>query len=106
MYGRMIDERAIKERYAALCVQLDERERRLYAAAEVRAIGYGGLAAVARATGLSRGTIGRGPEGSRPRPAAQWPGAEPGATHEIRLSEETTRLCYLPGSPENPKILR
>jgi hypothetical protein len=26
----------------------------------VRALGYGGLAAVARATGLSRGTIGRG----------------------------------------------
>ena len=60
MYGRMIDERAIKERYAALCAQLDERGRRLYAAAEVRALGYGGLAAVARATGMSRGTIGRG----------------------------------------------
>src|SRR3954449_2383280 len=60
MYGRMIDERAIEERYAALCDQLDERGRRLHAAAEVRAIGYGGLAAVARATGLSRGTIGRG----------------------------------------------
>ena len=39
---------------------MDERRRRLYAAAEVRAIGYGGLAAVARATGMSRGTIGRG----------------------------------------------
>jgi hypothetical protein len=48
MFGRMIDERAISERYAALCAQLDERERRLYAAAEVRAIGYGGLAAVWR----------------------------------------------------------
>ena len=60
MYGRMIDERAIEERYAALRDQLDERGRRLYAAAEVRVIGYGGLAAVARATGLSRGTIGRG----------------------------------------------
>jgi hypothetical protein len=60
MYGRMIDERAIEERYVALCDQLDERGRRLHAAAEVRALGYGGLAAVARATGLSRGTIGRG----------------------------------------------
>jgi hypothetical protein len=56
----MIDERAIEERYVALRDQLDERGRRLYAAAEVRAIGYGGLAAVARATGMSRGTIGRG----------------------------------------------
>jgi hypothetical protein len=60
MYDRMIDERAIGERYAALRDQLDERGRRLHAAAEVRAIGYGGLAAVARATGMSRGTIGRG----------------------------------------------
>ena len=60
MYGRMIDERAIGERYGALRDQLDERGRRLHAAAEVRALGYGGLAAVARATGLSRGTIGRG----------------------------------------------
>src|SRR3954454_1462027 len=60
MFGRMIDERAIEDRYAALRDQLDERGRRLYAAAEVRVIGYGGLAAVARATGISRGTIGRG----------------------------------------------
>jgi hypothetical protein len=60
MFGRMIDERAIEERYAALRDQLDERGRRLYAAAEVRVIGYGGMAAVARATGISRGTIGRG----------------------------------------------
>jgi len=39
---------------------LDEPGRRLHAAAEVRALGYGGLAAVAQATGLSRGAIGRG----------------------------------------------
>jgi len=60
MFGWMIDERTIETRYAALRDQLDERGRRLFAAAEVQAIGYGGLAAVARATGLSRGTIARG----------------------------------------------
>ena len=60
MFGRMIDERAIGKRYAALHDRLDEQRRRLHAAAEVRAIGYGGLAAVVRATGISRGTIGRG----------------------------------------------
>src|SRR3954468_12579427 len=60
MYGRMIDEQAIGERYGALRAVLDERGRRLHAAAEVRVLGYGGLAAVARATGMSRGTIGRG----------------------------------------------
>jgi hypothetical protein len=52
MFGRMmIDERAIGD--SAFRSRLDERGRRLYAAAEVRAIGYGGLAAVARAAGES-----------------------------------------------------
>jgi hypothetical protein len=60
MFGWMIDERAIETRYAVLRDQLDERGRRLFAAAEVRALGYGGLAAVSRATGLSRGTVSRG----------------------------------------------
>jgi hypothetical protein len=36
------------------------RERRLLAAAEVRGAGYGGVSAVARATGIARSTIDRG----------------------------------------------
>lgn len=56
----MIDERAIQRRYEAVVDRLDERERRLFAVAEVRAIGRGGIAAVARATGIARSTIGRG----------------------------------------------
>jgi len=39
---------------------LDERGRRLLAAAEARAAGYGGVSAVARATGIARSTIDRG----------------------------------------------
>ena len=58
MFGRMIDERAIGERYSAFRSGLDERGRRQCAAAEVRAIGYGGLAAVARAAGVSHGIDG------------------------------------------------
>ena len=58
--GGMIDEKAIRIRYEALRKRLNERGRRLYAAAEVRALGHGGLAAVSRATGLARSTIGRG----------------------------------------------
>jgi hypothetical protein len=50
----MIDEDAIRRRFEALRDQLDERGQRLFAAAEVRAAGYGGLAAVARATGFAR----------------------------------------------------
>jgi transposase len=39
---------------------LTERQRRLSAAADARAIGYGGISQVARATGMSRVTIARG----------------------------------------------
>jgi hypothetical protein len=56
----MIDERGIGERYARLAPHLDERQRRLLAASEVQAAGWGGLAAVARITGIARSTIGRG----------------------------------------------
>ena len=56
----MIDENAIRARYAAIRNQLDERGRRLFVAAEKVAAGYGGTAAVSRATGVARSTIIRG----------------------------------------------
>ena len=59
-HGGMIDETAIRDRFEAMRVRLDERERRLFAAAEARSAGYGGVSAVARATGIARSTIDRG----------------------------------------------
>jgi hypothetical protein len=56
----MIDITAIRDRYAALAPHLNERARRSFAAAEAQAAGYGGIAAVSRATGLAASTIGRG----------------------------------------------
>jgi hypothetical protein len=56
----MIDENGIRERYAAVAPLLDERGRRIFAAAEARTAGYGGIAAVFRATGIAPSTIGRG----------------------------------------------
>jgi hypothetical protein len=56
----MIDEAAIRARYAAIKDRLDERGRRLFVAAEKIAAGYGGTAAVARATGVAHSTIIRG----------------------------------------------
>jgi hypothetical protein len=50
----------IRAKFRALTPVLDERARRQWAAAEVLALGWGGLAAVATATGLSHNTIGRG----------------------------------------------
>jgi hypothetical protein len=56
----MIDETAIRSRYEAMRRCLDERGRRFHAAAEARTAGYGGVSAVARATGIARSTIDRG----------------------------------------------
>ena len=56
----MIDDAAIKLRYAALDPVLDERGRRRFAAAEALAAGRGGVTAVARITGIARSTIDRG----------------------------------------------
>ena len=56
----MIDSLPIRERYAALSQHLDERSRRAFAATEARTAGYGGIAAVSRATGIAASTIGRG----------------------------------------------
>jgi len=55
-----VDTDLIKQRCAILEPFLDERLRRLYAAAEAKALGYGGVSAVARATGVSRGAIASG----------------------------------------------
>jgi hypothetical protein len=58
----VVDERAIAERFRLLSAQgvLDERGRRLWAAAEARSAGRGGIAAVVRATGISESTVLRG----------------------------------------------
>jgi len=47
----------ITARYARVAGTLDERGRRAVAASEALAIGWGGITAVARATGLSRKVI-------------------------------------------------
>src|ERR1022692_580784 len=47
-------------RFRSLSSFLDERMRRLVAAAESAAIGYGGVSVVARATGVSRRAITEG----------------------------------------------
>jgi len=53
-------EQGIRAKYRALLPTMDERHRRLWAGAEAQALGRGGIAVVARATGLARNTIVRG----------------------------------------------
>ena len=109
----MIDEAAIAERYRLLSGKevLNERSRRLWAAAEARSHGFGGISAVARATGLHENTIRRGVrelesdetlvEGRVRRPGA---GNKPISETHPKIEEELERLVApeTRGDPESP----
>ena len=103
-------EATIVEKYAAVETFLDERGRRIWAAAESRAIGHGGDALVSDATGLSRPTIRKGRReiesgdtlpGRIRRPGAGRPGIEqsqPGIKQALeKLVDPLTR-----GDPQSP----
>jgi len=109
----VVDERAIGERYRLLNGQgvLDERGRRLWAAAEARSAGHGGITAVVRATGISESTVLRGLKdlddgevlaaGRVRKPGA---GQVPILEREPRLWEDLDRLVdpVTRGDPESP----
>ena len=109
----MIDESAIRLRFATLDPVLDERSRRRFAAAEALSAGRGAIAAVSRATGLARSTIGRAlselrggekVDGARVRRAGggRKPVSETDASlvEDLRsLLEPTTR-----GDPQSPLL--
>jgi transposase len=101
-------EAAIAERYRLLGPQLNERQRRAFAASEARTFGYGGIAAAARACGLAENTVRKGlreldeqplEAGRVRRPGAGRPAAEdsdPKLLEVLReLVEDDTR-----GDPE------
>ena len=108
----MVDERAIGERYRLLSAQavLDERGRRLWAAAEARSAGRGGIAAVVRATGISESTVLRGLadlESGEPPPAGKvrrHRGRVPILEREPGLAEDLERLVdpVTRGDPQSP----
>jgi len=56
----MAIEQGFRDRISALFPHLTERQRRLAAAAEARALGYGGISLVSEVTGMSRATLHRG----------------------------------------------
>ncbi len=72
-------EATVVAKYAAISPVLDERSRRVWAATESRAIGYGGDAVVSSATGLARITIRKGRlelgRGGAPAGRVRRPGA-------------------------------
>ena len=82
--------RLIEAKFKALSPRLDEATLRLWAAAEARSIGRGGVSAVAKAVGLSRTTVYAGiaeieaasKRKGRPKTTAQSPGS--GGTTRVR----------------------
>jgi hypothetical protein len=84
-------EARIVAKYAALADVLDERARRLWAAAESREIGYGGDALVSSATGIARETIRNGRKELESGDVAKGRIRRPGAGRR-RLHEEQPGL--------------
>jgi hypothetical protein len=104
-------EKSVREKWRLLKATMDERARRLWAGTEAGAIGYGGVAMVARATGMAISTVRKGRDearaGARPEDVVKvrrsagkrpfeilrpevWPALE-------RLVDPLTR-----GDPESP----
>ena len=85
----------IKQKFETLCSFMDERMRRLWAAAEAQALGRGGITAVAAATGLSRTTITQGLREQQGRTEAERSPAQirrPGGGRKAVTERDTTLL--------------
>jgi len=107
----MVDEGVIQRKYLAIRDSLNERSRRLWAAAEAREAGRGGCAAVLRVTGMSSRTLMKGlrelqspmdlPAGRIRRPGGGRKPikiVEPGLVEALdKLVDPSTR-----GEPESP----
>jgi hypothetical protein len=77
-----VTEEALVAMFAVLSPHLDERQRRLLAGAQARALGRGGIAAVARASGMSHSTVHLGTTeiDQDPQPAGRGPPSGRGTT--------------------------
>jgi hypothetical protein len=101
----------LRAKYAALVPVLTERSRRVWAATEARAIGYGGIALVAQATGIAESTIQRGLRDLDARePLPPTRSRRPGGGRKRATETDPTLLRDLdalveptaPGDPESP----
>jgi Rhodopirellula transposase DDE domain len=102
----------LRAKHAALRAVFTERSRRLWAATEARALGYGGIAVVARATGLSPATISRGlteldaADAPLPPERVRRPGGgrKRATTHQPTLLRDLDALVEptAPGDPDSP----
>jgi len=107
----MADENSIREKFLKIVPVMTERSRRIWAATEAHSLGYGGISAVSRATGLSRNTIKQGirelesPEDLAPdRVRRPGGGRKPTSVIDPCLQEDLERLIdpVTRGDPESP----
>jgi len=106
-------EAAIAERYRLMSPQLNERQRRRFAATEARTFGRGGIAAAARACGLAENTVRKGlAELEDPEPLQPGRVRKPGAgrkrveDNDPELLKELRKLVEgdARGDPEQPLL--
>ena len=90
-----------RAKYKALAPTLTERARRIWAATEARAAGWGGIAGVTRATGISYSTVQRGLQELKTRPRLA-PGRirRPGGGRKKTVDKDPTLLTDLEGLVE------
>ncbi len=107
----MTQEEEIKQRYVRIAGDLTERTRRLFAANEALSLGWGGISAVSRATGLSRQVISDGmqelQEGiqvEEGRVRRKGGGRKSNVSKDPKLSADLERLVepVTRGDPQSP----
>src|SRR6266496_3139313 len=107
----MKKEEEIKQRYERVADELNERTRRLLAASEALAFGWGGVSVASRATGLSRQVISQGIKELQERTKVgegrirrRGGGRKSTVSKDPGLSEDLERLVepVTRGDPESP----
>ena len=96
-------EETLRGKYEALAPVLNERTRRLWAAAEAQALGHGGIALVARGTGMSRTRIARGLQELRSdTPLDPGRVRRPGGGRKRRIDTDVTLVTAVTaGAPDD-----
>jgi hypothetical protein len=90
-----VSEEALAQLFATVLPHLDERQRRLFAGAQARALGRGGVAAVARVTGMSRSTVQTGAREVDNGPEVSSRVRRPGAGRPRLIDKEPNLLLEL-----------
>jgi hypothetical protein len=101
---------SLAAKFAVLFPHLDERQRRLAAGAEARALGHGGIRVVARAAGMREGTVSRGvaelEAGEEPLGRARLPGGGRKRLADLDRGLQPALLALVEpdmrGDPESP----